>query len=147
MPFGRSAPAPPSSTRRRICLPALSRTAIGGAPCWKAFVISSLAIRPTFCAVVESNVTLSASTATGTGAVSSILREQPLCLDGRPAVLGEQPVQRRDRVDAGGGLVEGAAVAIFGAAEQEQVGDRLQVVLDPVIRLGRRVPVRARRVP
>ena len=51
--------------------------------------------------------------------------------------LGQQPVHCRDRADPGCGLVEGAAVAVLRTSEQEEVGNGLEVVLDPVIRFGR----------
>ena len=41
----------------------------------------------------------------------------------------------RDRPDSGGRLVEGRPVAGVGTTEEQQVGDRLEVVLDPVTRL------------
>ena len=49
--------------------------------------------------------------------------------------LGEQPVNGRDRADPGGGLVEGPSCVAVRTAEQEEVGNGLEVVLDPVIRL------------
>jgi len=62
--------------------------------------------------------------------------EQGSCLDGIVG-LCEQPVDDGDRLDAGGGVVEGATITVLGAAEQEEVGGGLEVVLDPVICLCR----------
>src|SRR5439155_3406934 len=44
--------------------------------------------------------------------------EQGSCLDGIVG-LCEQPVDDGDRLDAGGGVVEGATITVLGTAEQE----------------------------
>ena len=48
--------------------------------------------------------------------------------------FGKQPVHARDRADARGRVVERSPIAAVGAAEEEQVGNSLEVVLDPVVR-------------
>jgi hypothetical protein len=62
--------------------------------------------------------------------------EQRTCIDGLVG-LCQQPMDGRDRVDAGGGIVEGTTVTALRTAEQEEVGGGLEVVLDPVIGLRR----------
>ena len=55
-PGGLSDSAAAVLDQQRVSAPRRSRTTIGGAPWWNAFVISSFAIRPSFCAVAASNV-------------------------------------------------------------------------------------------
>ncbi len=57
----------------------MSTTPRGGLPCWNAFVINSLAMIPSFCAVAASKATGSASTTIGTGAPSAIPRKSAPC--------------------------------------------------------------------
>ena len=77
-----------------------------------------------------------ASTTTGTGAPSAMLRRSAPRIDVIFG-LGQQPVHGRDRADARGRVVERLTVAAVRAAEQEQVGHGLEVVLDPVARFFR----------
>jgi hypothetical protein len=52
--------------------------------------------------------------------------------------LRQQAVNGRDRADARGRLVERVSVCSVGAGEEQQVGRRLEVVLDPVVCLLRK---------
>jgi len=61
----------------------------------------------------------------------------------RHLILGlrQQPVHRRNRTDACRCVVERRPVSADRATEQEEIGDRLQVILDPMIRLLRQRPL------
>ena len=123
---------PPSSTRRRVSSPAVSCTASGGVPCWNALVISSFATIPSFCAVEASSAIGGCVDDDRHGNAIGDAAQECACID---AIFGfrEQPVHGRDRADACGSVIKRLARAAVGAAEQQQIGDGLQIVLDPVI--------------
>jgi hypothetical protein len=66
------------------------------------------------------------------------------CPHGSAAGLGEQPVHRGDAADADGGVVERAPAFALRAGEQEEIGDRLEAVLDAVVGLGEKAVLELR---
>ena len=112
-----------------------ARTTIGGAPCWNAFVTSSFATMPSFCAVAASNV--------DRRRLDRDRHRRAL----RRCCAGARPRRRSPRLSVSRRCTvaiermraavssNARPVAAVRAAEQEQVGHCLEVVLDPVVRL------------
>ena len=96
----RSIPPPLSSTHSRATSPPLSRTTIGAAPCRNAFVISSLATMPSFCAVAASNAAWLRLDCHRHRCGRGDPAQERGAVDSTPVVLCQQSVHRRDRSDA-----------------------------------------------